>query len=135
MTRGHRDQAAYERERVEWRGLVGTLMLRFGDIEYFTVRCLVHLGKGKSARDDKFAKRTDRLIKVIRDRYGTSPPAAELVQKLEEAKSLAKVRNDIAHNPLQMRIYLDEAADDVLVEPVIIGIRTGKAIDLASDAP
>jgi len=29
----------------------------------------------------------------------------------------------------------DAAADDVLVEPVIIGIRTCKAIDLASDAP
>ena len=64
--------------RVEWRGLVGTLMLRFGDIELFTVKCLVHLGQERSARN-KFAKRADLLIKVIRELYGASAPAAELV--------------------------------------------------------
>ena len=44
----HPKQIAYERELDEWRRLVGTMLLSFGDIEFITVRCLAHLGDSKT---------------------------------------------------------------------------------------
>ena len=131
MTRNPR-QIAYERELDEWRRLVGTMLLSFGDIEFITVKCLAHLGDSKAIDKLsrlKFGERTDRLMKVIKKRYGASPAADEFVQKLAEAKVLAKVRNDIAHNPLHMQFYADKSTGDTLTELAIVAIRSGEPIN------
>jgi hypothetical protein len=126
-------QIAYEQERDEWRRLVGTVLLSFGEIELLTMKCLAHLPSDKIADTASrlpFGTRTDLLVEIIEDRYGASGGAPEFVKALKAAKKFAEVRNVLAHNPLQLDIYVNKSPDAVLTELTIT--RSGKSIDLAA---
>jgi hypothetical protein len=50
---------------------------------------------------------------------------------LKRARELASIRNDIAHNPVMLNLYLHESTPDMLFEHCITTARGGKTIDLA----
>ncbi len=51
---------------------------------------------------------------------------------LKKAKDLAKVRNDIAHNPVMLNIFVHKTSGDILLERSIATVRGDRFIDLAS---
>jgi hypothetical protein len=51
---------------------------------------------------------------------------------LKRAKELANTRNDIAHNPVMLNVFLDEISGDMALEHSIETVRGGRSIDLAS---
>lgn len=127
-------QIAYERERDEWQRLVGAVLLSFGEIELLTVQCLAHLPSDKisnTASRLALATRIDLLVEIVEERYGTVDAAVEFVKALKTAKAFAEVRTVLAHNPLQLEIYVNKSTDSAFTELVITAARSGKSIDLA----
>jgi hypothetical protein len=129
-------QVDYEREVNEWRRLVGQAILSFGDIELVTLKCLDRIPSDKISKASSalsFSQRIDLLVKIIEGRCTAPSPAAELAARLKATKPLAKVRNVIAHNPLQLHFYAHRLTGDMTTELAILGERSpGKSIDLAS---
>ena len=130
----NKTQIAFERELDEWRRLVGTVLLSFGEIELVTMKCLAHLPSDKirdTASRLPLGTRIDLLVEIIEGRETADAAAVQLVKALKEAKSFAEVRNVFAHNPLQLDIYTSKSTDDMPVEFIIRKLRSDKAIDLA----
>lgn len=126
----------YQRQLAEWKTLVGTVILSFGDIELITLKCLAHLPTDniyESASTLPFGRRVDLIIEILQG-YGNKPNAATtLIEKLKQAKSLSEYRNLLAHNPLVADIYVHQITGDVVVEHGISSARKKeKSIDLAS---
>ena len=54
-----------------------------------------------------------------------------LIAKLKRAKALSEYRNVIAHNPLLLDLYINQATGDMKAERAITAARSdGKSIDL-----
>lgn len=84
-----------------WRDLVGGFILAFGEIELVTYR----LWNGLFAEEippDNFCRRTERIIKQLKI---SNPNNETVINLLNQAVELAKKRNIIAHNPLQVQIF------------------------------
>jgi Resolvase, N terminal domain len=117
------------------RFLVGRALLSFGDIEAFTLRCLVCIPSDKVANTSSnlsFARRVGLLVEIIEGRCVAPGPAAELASKLKATKTLSEVRNVIAHNPLQLEVCARSAGDATAERNLISAKPQGKLIDLAS---
>jgi hypothetical protein len=128
-------QINYDRETDEWRCLVGRALLSFGDIEFFTLRCLANIPAdtiSKTSLALRFEQRVDLLVEIIEGHHAAPGSAANhLANKLKAAKALATVRNVIAHNPLQLKVYAQPTGDEI-VDRVISAARSpDKLIDLA----
>lgn len=125
-----------ELQLAEWRTLVGTVILSFGDIELITLKCLAHLPSDniyESVSTLPFGRRVDLIIDILQGRASTPNAAAPLIEKLQRAKSLSEYRNVLAHNPLIADFYVHKVTGDVVVEHGISSARRkGKSIDLAS---
>jgi hypothetical protein len=126
----------YQRQLAEWRTLVGTVILSFGDIELITLKCLAHIPTDniyESVSTLPFGRRVDLIIEILEGRPNIPDAVATLIEKLKRAKSLSEYRNVLAHNPLVADIYVHEIRGDVVVEHGISSARKkGKSIDLAS---
>lgn len=124
------------KEMEEWRQLVGTAILSFGDIEFITLKCLAHLPSDKifkSMSGLPFSCRVDLIIEILQSRSSLPRHAEVLINKLQRAKALSEYRNVIAHNPLLLDVYLIKANDDLRFEHAISSARSReKTIDLAS---
>ena len=109
----------FEEEKL-WRPLIGRAILAFGAIEVATVRCLVYLAprpKLKQLVNLKFGRRVDAVLRLLeRDRNGTTDVLAAL---LRSAKVLARTRNLVAHNPLEMTVYQQGETGEFLLKPEI----------------
>ena len=126
----------YQHQLAEWRTLVGTVILSFGEIELITLKCLAHLPTDniyESTSTLPFGRRVDLIIEILQG-CGNKPNAATaLIEKLKQAKSLSEYRNLLAHNPLVADIYVHQITGDVVVEHGISSARKKeKSIDLAS---
>jgi hypothetical protein len=126
----------YQRQLAEWRTLVGTVILSFGDIELITLKCLAHLPTDsiyESVSTLPFGRRVDLIIEILQGRANTPNAVTTLIEKLKRAKLLSEYRNVLAHNPLVADIYVHQITGDVVVEHGISSARKKeKSIDLAS---
>jgi hypothetical protein len=118
----------------EWQALVGKAILRFGDIESISLRCLAHIPTDKiaeSAARLEFSRRVDILIEIMEGRPALTPTFAALLNGFKRAKVLAKTRNLIAHNPVMLDIYVNPLTDDIYTEHTIASARsTGQTLNL-----
>lgn len=130
------DMDTHRLQQTEWRTLVDTFILSFGDIELITLKCLAHLPTDKiyeSVATLPFGRRVDLIIEILQNRANSSHNIATLINKLKLAKSLSEYRNVLAHNPLVADIYVHQLTGDVIVEHGISSAKKReKTIDLAS---
>jgi hypothetical protein len=120
----------------EWEALVGKALLRFGDIEYVSLRCLSHIPKDRIANSAgrlPFASRADLIIEMLEARSDRSADLERVLGCIRRAKTLAKRRNLIAHNPLMLSLYINEDETEHTAEYSISSARSGaETMDLAS---
>ena len=121
-------------EMQEWRILVGTTILSFGEIELITYKCLAHIPKDKihkSLSSLPFTKRIDLIIEILESRKINDTEFNDFINNLKSARKLAKYRNLLAHNPLAVDVYMDKVTGDIEVEQLISSIKNeNKVISL-----
>jgi hypothetical protein len=122
-------------ERVdEWEALVGKAILRFGEIELISMKCLAFLQIAKIS--DKiarinFSSRAASIIKLLEARKERDNHLNALLEGFKRAKELAKTRNLIAHNPVILDWYVSEDETESSAEHLITTARSGnKPLDL-----
>jgi hypothetical protein len=111
----------------EWRELIGRAITCFGEIEFVSIKCLAFIPQDQisvSVGALDFAKRVDILIEFLEGRQNLDPNLRGLLRGFIQAKSLAKTRNLIAHNPLMFDIYVNDDASKVLLEQSITSTRS-----------
>jgi hypothetical protein len=126
-------QEQFEREKTEWVTLVGEAILAFGQIELITHRWLAHAPRdaiSKAAGRLPFARRVDLILEILEART-LDENGKKFVESLIRAKKLAATRNDVAHNPVMLDIFINEASGDFLLEQSIRRIRGDRRIDLS----
>lgn len=123
------------RETEEWRSVVGKAIVCFGELEIVTYKCLAHIPSDKISETSSklgFVRRVDLIVEILEGREPISEPVAAFVKLLKRAKELAPVRNDIAHNPVMLNVFVHKVTNDVAFEHCIATARGGRFIDLAS---
>ncbi|HYC35284.1 MAG TPA: hypothetical protein VEC19_02595 [Usitatibacter sp.] len=123
-----------QRELEQWRAVVGKAIVCFGELELVTHQCLVHLPSDKISDTSSklpFSKRVDLIVEILEARASANDAVVTFVQMLRRAKKLAETRNDIAHNPVMMNIFVREESGDPLLAHCIATVRSGRVIDLA----
>lgn len=123
----------HQRETEQWRAVVGKAIVCFGELELVTHQCLIHLPSEKISDTSSklpFSKRVDLIVEILEARPSQSSEVSEFVKMLKRAKKLAETRNDIAHNPVMMNIFVHEASGDPLLAHCIATVRGGRIIDL-----
>lgn len=125
----------HAREHDEWRRMVGTAILSFGDIEFITLKCPAHIPSDTIVKVSSrlpFSRRVDLIVQILEGRSSQPPSVMTLIATLKRAKALSEYRNMIAHNPLLLDLYIDQASGDMKAERAITAARSeGKSIDLA----
>jgi hypothetical protein len=127
------DFERHQREMEEWRAVVGKAIVGFGELELVTHQCLAHIPSDKISETSSklpFARRVDLIIEILEGRAPIPSDAAKFVEMLKRARKLAETRNDIAHNPVMMNVFVHRASGDILVERSIATARGGRIIDL-----
>jgi hypothetical protein len=84
---------------LEWETLVGRAILRFGDIELISIRCLALIPKdkiGDSAARLDFSRRADLLIELLEARMDRDASVNEVLSGMKRARRLSNLRNLIA---------------------------------------
>jgi hypothetical protein len=118
----------------EWRSAIGKAIVCFGELELITYQCLAHITSDKiseaSARMG-FVRRVDLILEILEGRRPVPNPVENFVKLLRRARELASVRNDIAHNPVMLNMFVHSATGDVALEHCIATARGGRTIDLA----
>jgi hypothetical protein len=91
-----------------WATTIGEIILGFGTVECFT-RYLVEISSGDEGyvhQCDSFQGRIDRTISLLTEEpqcaLARQYDGERLIRVLQSAKCLIQVRNDIAHNPLEL---------------------------------
>lgn len=123
----------HERETQEWRAVVGKAIVCFGELELITYKCLAHIPSDKIAKTATrlgFAQRVDLITEILEGRSPVSDEVLVFVGMLKKAKTLAQVRNVIAHNPVMLNVFVRETSGDVLLEQSIATVRGNRFIDL-----
>jgi hypothetical protein len=124
-----------QRETEKWRAVVGKGMVCFGELELITYKCLAHIPSDKIAESTSklgFTRRVDLIVEILEGRTPMSEAVAQFVAMLKRARILAETRNDIAHNPVMLNVFIHKTSGDVLLERSIATARGGRFIDLAS---
>jgi hypothetical protein len=112
----------------EWRELIGRAITCFGEIEFVSIKCLAFIPQDQisvSVGALDFARRVDIMIELLEGRPNLDPDLRGLLRGFIRAKSLAKTRNLIAHNPLMFDIYVNDDASKVLLGQSITSTRSG----------
>lgn len=124
----------YQREIEEWRAVVGRAIVCFGEVELITHKCLAHIPSDKisdTAARLPFVRRVDLIVEILEGRTPMRSQVADFVESLKRAKKLAETRNDIAHNPVMLNVFVHMASGDLLFEHSIATARGGRFIELA----
>lgn len=125
----------YAAETEEWVGTVGKAIIAFGELELITYKCLAHIPSDKICETSSqllFARRVELLVEILEGRSPLPPVVSEFVAMLKRARELAKTRNDIAHNPVVMNMFVNKSTGDILLERSIATARGGRVIDIAA---
>jgi hypothetical protein len=123
----------HQREIEQWRAVVGKAIVSFGELELITHQCLVHIPSDKISDTSSrlpFARRVDLIIEILEGRMPIVEPVSKFIQMLKRTRKLAETRNDIAHYPVMMNVFIHKASGDVLLERSIATARGGRIIDL-----
>jgi hypothetical protein len=126
---------AHLRETEAWRAVVGKAIVSFGELELITYKCLAHIPSDQISESSSrlgFAQRVDLIVEILEGRAPLPEFIAQFVNMLKRAKVLAKTRNDIAHNPVMLNVFVNEVSGDVALEHSIATARGGRVIDLAA---
>ncbi len=94
-----------------WRDAVGSAVLNFGEIEWITHEYLVRFSSdkiGKFTSRQMLAPRVHLLKEIMAGKEGIDDMGASLNNLLDRTLELAKDRNVIVHNPLQINVYSDK---------------------------
>ena len=129
------DFERHQRETNEWRRVVGKAIVCFGELELITYKCLAHIPSDNKAGTSSllpFGRRVALIIEILEGRKPWSAEIAAFVEMLKRAKKLAETRNDIAHNPVMLNVFVHKVSGDVLLEHSIATARGGRFIDLSS---
>lgn len=116
-----------------WESLVGKAILRFGDIELVSIKCLEVIPTddiSESTARLGFAQRAELLIEILEARIDRTPDLDQLLECLKRAKPLAKKRNLIAHNPVMLDIFVNEDETQMLAEHSITHARSDETMSL-----
>lgn len=116
-----------------WEALVGKAILRFGDIELVSIKCLEVIPADAIAESTArlgFAQRANLLIEILEARVDRTPDLDQLLACFKRAKPLATKRNLIAHNPLMLDIFVNEDETQMLAEHSITHARSGETMGL-----
>jgi len=119
-----------------WATAIGKLVLNFGSLEYETLEWLVQMLEAPE-RVSKFAgltfvQRTDVVKRLIGDRAFAGTWKAASLQRWEEGKQIATIRNRLVHNPLVFGWSgnAEEGAPDYMDVPNV-----REALELAEPRP
>ena len=91
----------------EWRYQIGELMVRFAEIESYVAGCLISLPEKNLFEEhkDKSFKRKCGAAKIeIEKSEIRSKTKDKLVSSINDAIELAKTRNLVAHNPINLSL-------------------------------
>lgn len=126
--------SARDSHAAEWEALVGKAILRFGDIELISIRCLAAIPSDKiaeSATKLEFGRRAELLIEILESRSVRSQWESEILSGMKQAKALAKTRNLIAHNPVMLDLYVNDEDTESYAAHAITSARSeNHSIDL-----
>lgn len=114
----------------EWASAIGQAFVAFGSIEHVTIACLKEIPKDRIQRSTKMFKLTQRIdliLELLESHSGEE--FTHLIEKLNTAKELARVRNLIAHNPLFFEVY-EKADGEIFQREVIVSLQNEKKITL-----
>lgn len=118
----------------EWEQLVGKAIIRFGEIEIISLKCLAYFSRdriGVSLAKLNFASRADILIELLQGRENIGPDAQGLLEAFQRARTLAETRNLIAHNPVMLDLYINQESTESRADYSITSARSGsKTLDL-----
>jgi len=123
------------REIEDWRAVVGKAIVCFGELELVTYKCLSHIPSDKISDTSSrlgFSRRVDLIVEILEGRSPLPQPVSNFVSMLKRAKELAGTRNDIAHNPVMLNMFVLKTSGDTMLEHSITTARGGRFIDLAS---
>ena len=125
---------ATDQHAAEWEALVGKAILRFGDIELVSMKCLSLIPSDKiidTASRLDFSRRAEWIVEVLEARSERSSEMSALLNGFKRAKELAQLRNLIAHNPVMLELYVNEDETQSFTRHAISSARTGKqSLDL-----
>ena len=96
----------------KWATLIGRVFIAFGSIERQTHECLKKwLGDPAypHVKNMRLAQRIDLLIDIVKEQDFEKANIDSFVESLNVAKSMARQRNLIAHNPLMLCLFQEEA--------------------------
>lgn len=115
--------------------MVGKAILKFGDIELISIKCLALIPTDKlddSASRLDFGRRAGLLIEILEGRDNLCENLTTIRDGLKKAKELAKTRNLIAHNPVMLDIFVNDDETEAIARHSITSARTenGKSLDL-----
>jgi len=97
----------FDEQKNKFALIVGQAILNFGDIEDFTLLVLDYLQNGSVSTNSSsilFTGRVNSLINLLQG-LDDSDAKSRMLQHLEDAKELSKIRNTIAHNPFLIEVY------------------------------
>lgn len=98
----------YDEEYIKWRNLIGEFILEFANVEVEIFGIFEDLGSDQDlnlARGDQFKKRASRAIDLINENIADAKIRKPAVKAINELIKLGdKVRNLIAHNPIQLSL-------------------------------
>lgn len=126
--------SATDQHAAEWEALVGKTILRFGDIELISIKCLSLIPSDKisdTASRLEFSRRAELIVEVLEARPERNPEMSVLLDGFKRAKELAQLRNLVAHNPVMLDIFVNEDESQISARHSISSARTGKqSLDL-----
>jgi len=114
----------------EWRSVIGKAIVCFGEVELVTYQCLAHIPSDKISETSSrlgFVNRVDLIIEILEGRQPVSEPVEKFVKLLKRARQLASVRNDIAHNPVMLNMFVHKATGDISLEHCVAPARGGRS--------
>ena len=120
--------SSYDERVAEWEALVGKAILRFGEIELISMKCLAFLPVDKISDTTarlNFSSRADLIIELLEARTDRGDHLNALLEGFRQAKELAKIRNLIAHNPVILNWYVNEDETESSAEHLITTARSG----------
>ena len=103
-------------KEVRWRVAVGRFILSFGSVEWFTFHMLAELPTERlleSTMRLSFGQRLDIVEQLFRDKSLEPELYKRAIELLEKARSLSKIRNLLAHNPLLLNLFDDKVGVDL----------------------
>ena len=118
-------------DRDEWAPVIGRLFIAFGAIESITHQCLKEWLSDPIYNDLKKSRlsfRLDLLESLLVSKEYTDEDKSNCLNIFPKIKNLASVRNLVAHNPLELVLFVEEGG--VFQEIMIPSVDPSKELEL-----